>query len=754
MKNKRLLSITLSLAMMIALLPAVPVEAAVKVSKVSVTSAESGSTKKVVVAKGKSVKLKTVVSVKPDKAANKKVTYKSANKKIATVSNKGVVKGKKAGNTKITVTSKKNKKKKATISVQVKKGAVTGIALDQTAGTINVGEAVTLKATVKAKSGADKTLAWSSSAEAVAKVNDKGVVTAVAPGSAVITAQAIDGSGKKATYAVTVLQPVNLKAMEVQNAQALTFALDNPCALDASKVEVKVRAFSTGTFNKKLTIDTLTTTDNINYSLVVNSQSRMSVGDFVQVSVPSLTGSAKTIEVQYLDPIVTFTGDDVSYWKQNEYSTATFRFEEELGYSSYELTGLPVGLSYEDKNGVVKVKGVPTAVGVTNATMTAKDELGNTLTKTIKFAVYSDDVMVGALPDYYALAATTDSNNISVSVDGVYGGKKSTYYYSASSTSCYYQILDDGGTGVGFNSSDAVYDYNNKDEKGNYVKRTLGGKPYYDASYIYGCIKAPKDYTIKIKAYNRTDVDNYISNPEKYPESTIKSCEYTKTIHVVQGVTIAGIVKDAVGNPIPNAKVEFINKNRADKYTPYFTDSSDSDEKHVGAYSAVLSPGNYDIEASYGDSYNYYDDDGDQNTFSGNDSDNAKATNYLYSQSLTETKSGFDISLNLYQATLVSGDDDIKNAISGCTWMVDHQTVGRGKTVYLKPGTYKLECERTNRLSESTTDQNGTVTYKYYKVTKKYTADVSISNAATQSSVNVTEDKKEITQEEYSRYYY
>ena len=86
--------------------------------------------------------------------------------------------------------------------------------------------------------------------------------------------------------------------------------------------------------------------------------------------------------------------------------------------------------------------------------------------------------------------------------------------------------------------------------------------------------------------------------------------------------------------------------------------------------------------------------------------------------------------------------------------MVDHQTVGRGKTVYLKPGTYKLECERTNRLSESTTDQNGTVTYKYYKVTKKYTADVSISNAATQSSVNVTEDKKEITQEEYSRYYY
>jgi len=45
----------------------------------------------------KKVKITTTVKVKPNKKANKKVTYKSANKKIATVSAKGVVKGVKAG---------------------------------------------------------------------------------------------------------------------------------------------------------------------------------------------------------------------------------------------------------------------------------------------------------------------------------------------------------------------------------------------------------------------------------------------------------------------------------------------------------------------------------------------------------------------------------------------------------------------------------------------------------------------------------
>lgn len=84
-------------------------DAKVKVKKVTV---QSNYGKSVHVAVGKSIKLKTTVKVSPNKAANKKVTYKSSNKKIAKVTSGGTVKGVKTGKCKVTVTSKKNKRRK------------------------------------------------------------------------------------------------------------------------------------------------------------------------------------------------------------------------------------------------------------------------------------------------------------------------------------------------------------------------------------------------------------------------------------------------------------------------------------------------------------------------------------------------------------------------------------------------------------------------------------------------------------------
>ena len=96
----------------------------------NVTSEAAAKTKKIVMNKtkvtlkvGKTFKLK-VKKVKPAKAS-KKVTYKSNKKQIATVSKKGVITGKKQGSAKITVTSKKNKKAKATVKVTVKKTSTT-----------------------------------------------------------------------------------------------------------------------------------------------------------------------------------------------------------------------------------------------------------------------------------------------------------------------------------------------------------------------------------------------------------------------------------------------------------------------------------------------------------------------------------------------------------------------------------------------------------------------------------------------------
>ena len=65
--------------------------------------------KNVTLEKGKKLKLKA--TVKPKKATQKKIVWSSGNKKVATVSSKGVVKAKKKGKVTITVKSGKVTKK-------------------------------------------------------------------------------------------------------------------------------------------------------------------------------------------------------------------------------------------------------------------------------------------------------------------------------------------------------------------------------------------------------------------------------------------------------------------------------------------------------------------------------------------------------------------------------------------------------------------------------------------------------------------
>ena len=77
---------------------------------------------------------------------------------------------------------------------------VSGIALDKTEATVVEGDTITLVATITPEDATDKTVEWSSSDSAVAVV-DNGVVIAVSPGVATITAKSGEYS---ATCVVTV----------------------------------------------------------------------------------------------------------------------------------------------------------------------------------------------------------------------------------------------------------------------------------------------------------------------------------------------------------------------------------------------------------------------------------------------------------------------------------------------------------------------------------------------------------------------
>lgn len=80
---------------------------------------------------------------------------------------------------------------------------ITSITLNYTSASIYAGEKLTLTATILPEYAGDITLIWSSSNESVVTV-DGGVVTALAPGTATITATANDAGKAYTTCAITV----------------------------------------------------------------------------------------------------------------------------------------------------------------------------------------------------------------------------------------------------------------------------------------------------------------------------------------------------------------------------------------------------------------------------------------------------------------------------------------------------------------------------------------------------------------------
>lgn len=151
------------------------------------------------------------VIIEPADADNKAVTWTSSNKLFATVDASGVVTGRGAGIAVITVTSQADNTVKATVSIEVKAQSVpvTEILIDATKS-LFVGDSYTFTPTVNPTTATNKALTWSSSDDTKVSVTAAGKITAVANGSAIITAKAADGSLVTATCTVTVTTKVVL----------------------------------------------------------------------------------------------------------------------------------------------------------------------------------------------------------------------------------------------------------------------------------------------------------------------------------------------------------------------------------------------------------------------------------------------------------------------------------------------------------------------------------------------------------------
>jgi len=136
----------------------------------------------------------------PSTATNKNVTWTSSNNSIATVSSAGIVTGVTTGNVAITATTTDGAKtSSANVAVVV---PVSGVSLNPTNVSLNIGGTATLQAVVSPANATNKNVQWNSSNTTIATVSN-GIITAASAGTAIITVTTADGN-KTATATINV----------------------------------------------------------------------------------------------------------------------------------------------------------------------------------------------------------------------------------------------------------------------------------------------------------------------------------------------------------------------------------------------------------------------------------------------------------------------------------------------------------------------------------------------------------------------
>src|SRR5690606_12068364 len=195
---------------------------------------------------GETVQLVAVVK----NASNQAVTWSSSAEAIATVSESGLVTAVAPGIAVITATSVADPTKKAAASIRVNAPPPLVLTLTPESAEIKPGETLQLVATVSDGSA----VTFSSSAENVATVDESGLVTGVAPGTAVITAAAVADPTVRKTAAITVVAPVEptvqIKSItqgdlttpvnpnNVSGQMAITLNVDAPAGSGVSAVQL------------------------------------------------------------------------------------------------------------------------------------------------------------------------------------------------------------------------------------------------------------------------------------------------------------------------------------------------------------------------------------------------------------------------------------------------------------------------------------------------------------------------------------
>lgn len=538
MKNFRRLLLLLVLTLC-GLMTAVDAEAKVKVKSVKV---KSNYGKIVHVGKGKKVRVSVQVKVRPNRSSYKGVRYRSKNKRIAKINSIGQVKGMRLGKTRVYAISKKNKKKRASITVKVVK-PLKKILFSENEKTIKTGESFQIKKRVIPSDTGFKKVVWSSSATSVAKVSSGGNVTAVAPGIARITAKAVDGSGTKAVCQVKVESPetVNITGVRALSRNTVRVTFDQPVVLDQSKFNLMGKTSDAADYNTNYEIKRIRNYGNQTYDLRIADRYSIEKNSHIRVTVNSLPGNGtKSFQAEVLfirdgtPENVYVCGITDRYIKPVTFDLSDYG----CGSLRYQIGSLPDGVSYKICGNKILFTGKANRSYFGKTTViSAVDELDNETTANIYWYIGSGDSVVG-YADERTLVSGEEISEEKGKILHVMGGS-GEYQYT-------FYGLPNGIQG----------------------SETTGA--------LSGTALSTGNYHVKIEVQDKNDSSRKIVIPLK--------------IQIENGFNISGTVYDSQGLPVQNMTVTFQSRTGNNTYT------GKTDEN--GSYCLRVATGVYDGIAS------------------------------------------------------------------------------------------------------------------------------------------------------------
>lgn len=329
--------------------------------------------------------LQLTATVLPTDATNQGLTWSSSVEGVATVDPTGKVTAIKAGTTVITATAKDDSGISASCTVQVTVPTVkvTGITLNKTTASVVKGKTVALTATVTPDTATDKTIKWTTSNKNVATVSPDGVVTAVAAGTAIITATAADDREVKATCKIMVTNPV-IKVTKV------TLNKTTASVVKGKTLTLTATVTPTNATNKNVTWKSSNTK-----IATVDGNGKVTA---VAAGTATITCTAKADKSKSATCKITVTNPAVKVTKLSMNKTSVDLLKGKTVQLKVTVTPsnatnkAVTWTSSNKKIATVTSNGLVKAVGTGTVTITAKAKDGSGKKVTCKINVYADSV--------------------------------------------------------------------------------------------------------------------------------------------------------------------------------------------------------------------------------------------------------------------------------------------------------------------------------------------------------------------------